>query len=492
MAQVSDIEYCPGPIDCYDHPFAHFRVNMTAVLLAFCSHVLPRTSDVGILSHKNVLAKFSDSSRYASRFSKSRVMLHQTLLCSLRTDESDGVTVGEVSPSNLEDPQRKPEQSMESFDSLAVRLVDRDPLEPRVLFGEFLSTFLFVYISVTNASTSASMPAAGASNGAVIASVAAAFMPVSGAHLNPAVTVALALTRRMPVIRAVLFLPIQLVASVCATYAAAAAGAAVSTTFAGIPANPNSAQVLNAVCAEFVPMFFIVCILFQTAVATPEEGGVGMQLAALYIGLAVFACASTFPGIFNPARAFGPAFFLSVWNHHWIYWVPLPAAMIASLMCEHLFVAPSVRRPPKSWLAELWKRLDILSSRLRNLGAGALVAYGFMNVLYYLPVFTFLWFRVRFFNSFSGQLKSTAIFTLSMIICKNRFERDTLTLYFPSFGLFLDSFDALLFDHFNLLLGRRIQCRTTRNCESLGSRLGWISDHKAFPSNREYNYCSAL
>lgn len=280
-------------------------------------------------------------------------------------------------------------------------LVNSKPLDARVLLGEFLSTFLFVYVSVTNAATGVAPSAAGATNGAVIAAVAASFMPVSGAHLNPAVTVAVALAKRMPVLRAVVFIPLQLFASVCATFAAATAGVSISDTFRGISPDAGASQLFQAACAEFVPMFFIVCILFQTAVASEEEGGVGLRLAALYIGLAVFACASTFSGIFNPARAFGPAFFLSVWANHWIYWIPLLAAVLAALMCEHLFIAPSGNREPITWLADFWKRSDKLSSRLKGLGAGALAAYGFMNVVYYLPVFTIVWLRVRLLDTHS-------------------------------------------------------------------------------------------
>lgn len=140
-------------------------------------------------------------------------------------------------------------------------------------------------------------------------------------------------------------------------------------------------------CFRSFPIAVIVFVLFQTAVATEPEGGVGPNLAGLYIGLAVFAMASTFgPGIFNPALAFGRAFLLSSWTSHWVYWTPVPAAMAVAVFCEHVFVAPSGGRAPTSWVASLSKRLDFLSARMRALGTGALVAYGICNVAYYVPV----------------------------------------------------------------------------------------------------------
>lgn len=206
-------------------------------------------------------------------------------------------------------------------------------LDGRVLFGEFLSTFLFVYLSV-NAASSGSAVANSLNNAAVIAAVAASFMPVSGAHLNPAVTLSLAITKRVSLRRGIAFIPIQLLASAAACYLAAMLGTPMS--FSGIAASATTTDLVRAFFAELMPMFIIVIILYQTAVATEREGGVGNKLAALYIGLAVLACAGTFSGVFNPARAFGPA--LVTWNfaNHWIYWIgPFVGACAAALVRFH-------------------------------------------------------------------------------------------------------------------------------------------------------------
>lgn len=206
------------------------------------------------------------------------------------------------------------------------------PLDPRVLFAEFLSTFLFVYLSVNAAATSVNPLANSVNNAAVIAAVAASFMPVSGAHLNPAVTLALAITNRVPLKRAIAFVPVQLLAAAAACMLAKILG--VSVAFAGIAVDSSKAELVRAFFAELVPMFTIVIILFQTAVATETEGGVGAKLAALYIGLAVLACAGTFTtGVFNPARAFGPALVSSSFSNHWVYWLgPFVGATLAALV----------------------------------------------------------------------------------------------------------------------------------------------------------------
>lgn len=115
----------------------------------------------------------------------------------------------------------------------------------------------------------------------------------------------------------------------------------VPLVFAGIAAKASSLDIVRAFFAELVPMFIIVITVFQTAVATEIEGGVGGKLAALYIGLAVLACAGTFTtGIFNPARAFGPAFVAGNFINHWVYWVgPFVGATLAALVRASLIRA---------------------------------------------------------------------------------------------------------------------------------------------------------
>lgn len=193
-----------------------------------------------------------------------------------------------------------------------------EPLNLSVLFGEFLSTFLLVFLSLklNNAAPSAGpFPDA-----AVITALAASFIPVSGAHFNPAVTMALMVTNRVPVSRALAFVVAQLAASCTAAFGALAFDAQLAPPT--ITATTKLA-LARAAASEFIPMFFIVSVVFLTAVATPREGGVGVQLAPFYIGLAVFICINAFPGAtFNPARAFGPALLGNAAPFHWVLWIP--------------------------------------------------------------------------------------------------------------------------------------------------------------------------
>lgn len=318
-----------------------------------------------------------------------------------------------------------------------------DPLDKRVLFGEFLATFLLVHFSVMAASSSPKI-AGPFPNAAVISALAAAFIPVSGAHFNPAVTLALLAANQVPLKRAIAFVPLQLLASVLASLLALALGASLNAP--GIPATTAGVALFRAIASETIPMFFIICVVFLTAVAPPKEGGTGSQLAPLYIALAVLGCISAFPNaVFNPARAFGPALLERTLSKHWVYWLgPIIGAVAAawvcyfvffllfstflflyldlilgpyvltfsfssspypsfyyrskiirySQICEHWFLAPAGKRRPSTWFAKMQDRYANLIKRVKMFGMAGIISYGILNTLYYSCTFTLFMIRV--------------------------------------------------------------------------------------------------
>lgn len=223
------------------------------------------------------------------------------------------------------------------------------PLDPGVLFGEFISTFLLVLFSILLSSSIPGLPLT--PDGLLIAALATAFIPVSGAHFNPAVTLALLATRRVAPARAVAFIALQLIASVLAALLAVSPLLAVPLPLPFPPA-PSLAR-------EALAMFWVVAIVFLTAVAPKNEGGAGLALAPVYIGAAVAIAAAALPGtVFNPARMFGPALVNGAWAGTWILWLgPFIGALAAAFVsCRApalaLFLAPFHRTPVATRKAE--------------------------------------------------------------------------------------------------------------------------------------------
>ena len=153
---------------------------------------------------------------------------------------------------------------------------------------------------------------------------------LSGAHINPAVTVAFTSTRHFPVRDAVAYIPSQV--------AGAVAGAAVlRLAWEGTPANLGatvpSVGVGAALAYEFVMSAFLMFVVM--AVAT-DNRAIGAT-AAIAIGGTVALDALFGGGVtgasMNPARSFGPALLASEWTDFWIYLLaPVTGALAGAFL----------------------------------------------------------------------------------------------------------------------------------------------------------------
>ena len=153
---------------------------------------------------------------------------------------------------------------------------------------------------------------------------------LSGAHINPAVTVAFTSTRHFPVRDAVAYIPSQV--------AGAVAGAAMlRLAWEGTPANLGatvpSVGVGAALAYEFVMTAFLMFVVM--AVAT-DNRAIGAT-AAIAIGGTVALDALFGGGVtgasMNPARSFGPALLASEWTDFWIYLLaPVTGALAGAFL----------------------------------------------------------------------------------------------------------------------------------------------------------------
>jgi MIP family channel proteins len=172
--------------------------------------------------------------------------------------------------------------------------------------------------------------------GLVVAVMVAATGHLSGAHLNPAVTVAFALTRHFPWREAPAYIGGQLLGATLG----AACLLALFGPAAGLGATVPAGSPLQSLLLE---MLLTAALMFViTAVAT-DTRAVG-ELAALAIGFTVAANALWGGPIsgasMNPARSLGPALVAGVWQDQWIYLVgPLVGAAAGALVYQW------VRRP---------------------------------------------------------------------------------------------------------------------------------------------------
>jgi aquaporin Z len=167
---------------------------------------------------------------------------------------------------------------------------------------------------------------------------------ISGCHINPAVTVGIAVARKMPLKDFIGYIAAQLIgatlaAAVILLIAQGAVGGYDAAT-QGLAANgygehsPGGYSLLAAAVTELVvSMVFIFTILAVTDRLAPKDlAGVAIGLAlvaANLVAIPVTNCSV------NPARSFGPALFVGGWalEQLWLFIVmPIIGAVIAALI----------------------------------------------------------------------------------------------------------------------------------------------------------------
>lgn len=195
--------------------------------------------------------------------------------------------------------------------------------------AEFIGTFFLVLtIGCTGIGAGAGVIAPLAIGAALMVMVFAGGH-ISGAHYNPAVTLAVLIRGKVKAGDVVPYMIAQVAA-------AALAALLVSRFFrAGIDVTPIAPKIGPAMLAEFLFTFALVYVVLNAATA---EGTSGNSFYGLAIGMTVmtgaFAVGDISGGAFNPAVAVGISLLgISSWGNIWIYLVAnFAAAVVAAFV----------------------------------------------------------------------------------------------------------------------------------------------------------------
>ncbi|MBA3944633.1 MAG: MIP family channel protein [Herpetosiphonaceae bacterium] len=175
--------------------------------------------------------------------------------------------------------------------------------------------------------------------GLVIMVMIAATGHISGAHFNPAVTLAFALTRHFRWRDVPWYISGQVVGAVAGALTLRLLFGLVADLGATLPQHGAGQALGLEVLLSAVLMFVIISVATDTR-------AVG-ELAALAIGGTV-ALDALWGGpvsgaSMNPARSFGPALIGGVWRDQWVYWLgPIIGASLGAFLYQWLR-APLVR-----------------------------------------------------------------------------------------------------------------------------------------------------
>ncbi|KAK4532074.1 hypothetical protein CCYA_CCYA10G2931 [Cyanidiococcus yangmingshanensis] len=281
------------------------------------------------------------------------------------------------------------------------------------LFGTSLLTTFSCLIGISGTSLAPFLA------GAMISCLVLAFIPTSGALLNPFVVLALFATKRLDIASSIVYVGIQLLGGVlgASLFAILATPDMYDQVAGGTVSVRTDMALWQGACWEFFLTFTLISLIsamgfapFELSSENDPNRWIRHALFALLIGLLVGLLVGVGGSVtgcsMNAARAFGPLAIaqLRVWagtaapmwlesalhGHIVVYWLaPACGSLVGALLMEHAFVSPWLGRPPKSLLSDIRLYAERHMTELRSYGSAGLVAYGILNTLLYGSVFTY-------------------------------------------------------------------------------------------------------
>jgi aquaporin Z len=184
----------------------------------------------------------------------------------------------------------------------------------KVFAAEFIGTFTFVFVGSAAGIYTDNLLTVALAHGFALAAVAYVYGHISGAHVNPAVTLGMAANKSITWGEAVVYWLAQFIAAAVAAFLLRAFLSPIpeasfdKAATSGFLVSRTTISVFYGLSVELLLTFFLMSAILHTAV----DGKAG-QFAGLAIGLTlmvgVIAGGPLTGGSMNPARSFGPALF---------------------------------------------------------------------------------------------------------------------------------------------------------------------------------------
>jgi aquaporin Z len=223
--------------------------------------------------------------------------------------------------------------------------------EPRRLFAECLGTFLLVLVAaggpVVNGLFPGQVPldARVVAPGLVVMAIIYFMGMVSGAHLNPAVTLAFSARGNFPWKRAPAYVVAQLMGACLAALLLRSLFGNLAHLGATLPGGPVA--LWKAAVIEGVLTAGLVSVILGTASGARNVGSNAALAVGGYIALSGLWAAPLTGASMNPARSFGPELIGGDWRGWWVYLVgPLMGGLVA------VGIAWVLRGPPSPEASE--------------------------------------------------------------------------------------------------------------------------------------------
>ena len=212
----------------------------------------------------------------------------------------------------------------------------------RPCFAEFLVVLIFVFIGVCSvANVPSFIPLV---HGLAIIVLAFLAGGISGAHINPAVTLGVLLAGAISPLLALGYVLSQLLGAIVG--AGFARVVLTKVVYESINGGSHSlgmdVKVGSALLAEILATSVLVLTVQMTAVDSKNKVPVAPIPIGFAVAIGIYGIGSVSGGSLNPARSFGPALIGSYWSDHYVYWVgPIFGAVLASAIYRIILASPN-------------------------------------------------------------------------------------------------------------------------------------------------------
>jgi aquaporin Z len=223
--------------------------------------------------------------------------------------------------------------------------------------AEFIGTFTLVFIGcasvwfILQPSADDNLAVPAFAHGLAIVFAAYSIGHISGAHINPAVTVAVAIAGGIGWVKAIIYIVVQIVAAIVAAFILNALllpqnGVAPAAQFGAYTYNASFTTSIGALALEAIATFFLAFVVCMGAVY-----GKAGNLAGLAIGLTLVLGILGIGGMtgasLNPARSIGPAIVAGNLSEIWIYIIgPILGAAVAAVVARYAINMPERQETP--------------------------------------------------------------------------------------------------------------------------------------------------
>lgn len=225
-------------------------------------------------------------------------------------------------------------------------------ISKRVL-AEFIGTFWLVFGGTGSAVITAAFPSVGIgllgvslAFGLTVLTMAFAIGRISGCHLNPAVTVGLAVAKKFAWKDVPLYVLFQVIGAVAASFVLyiIVSGNPEFNVINGLAANgygeysPGKYTMISGLITEVLMTFMFIFVILKVTEKTASAGFAPIAIGLMLTLIHLISIPVTNTSV-NPARSTGPAVVCSGWalEQLWFFWVfPILGAALAGLVYQFL------------------------------------------------------------------------------------------------------------------------------------------------------------